>query len=262
MKKPTLESMSNKVRIIVPSCDAYADLWDVFETFFLRYWPDCPLEVSLITNKKQPESKLFNVIIVGEDKDWSSNLIKALVRVKEPYVLLLLDDLILTQYVNNGRVNNALNWVISQGFNYLRFCPRSYKGTRYNILGIGEITKKSFYRASTVGCLWKKEVLVNLLKEGETAWEFEHYGSIRSNRYDHFYITKDRFLPLINSVIRGKWHPDFLNFLKREGFVIQSGSRTALTCRETAKHNLLRLRSTIFSKLPSVFQCLIKKTMN
>ena len=36
--------------VLVPSCDAYADLWIPFFALFWRYWSDCPFPVYLGTN--------------------------------------------------------------------------------------------------------------------------------------------------------------------------------------------------------------------
>jgi hypothetical protein len=54
--------------------------------------------------------------------------------------------------------------------------------------------------------LWRKEVLRELLKPGESAWDFEIHGTVRSDTYDGFYAAWRNCFTVINGVIKGKWH--------------------------------------------------------
>ena len=70
---------------------------------------------------------------------------------------------------------------------------------------VGTLSKGAIYRTGTVLPIWKKTTLSELLAPGESAWDFEICGSVRSDRYDGFYCTHSITLPILNCVIKGKW---------------------------------------------------------
>jgi hypothetical protein len=68
----------------------------------------------------------------------------------------------------------------------------------------GRYPENLFYRTALVPCLWSKAVLQDLLIPGETAWQFEIRGSIRSNKYESFYSVREPALHFLHCVIQGK----------------------------------------------------------
>ena len=42
--------VDERVTLLVPSCDRYADLWPTFFALLRRQWPDCPFRVVLGSN--------------------------------------------------------------------------------------------------------------------------------------------------------------------------------------------------------------------
>ena len=81
--------MSNKhnLDILVISCDAYSDVWDIFFKSFHKQWVDCPIKLYLLTNNKSYNSHHANTIKVGEDISWSDNLLRAIKHLNNDYVL-------------------------------------------------------------------------------------------------------------------------------------------------------------------------------
>jgi len=58
--------LNGKIAVLVVSCDKYADLWPPFFQLFLRFWPECPFSVYLISNQKGPayhDVKLYSSVM-------------------------------------------------------------------------------------------------------------------------------------------------------------------------------------------------------
>mgnify|MGYP001450841967 FL=1 len=186
--------MSNKhnLDILVISCDAYSDVWDIFFNSFHKHWINCPLKLNLLTNNKSYDSRHVNTIKVGEDISWSDNLLRAIKHLNNDFVLVFLDDLLLKNKISNNYFNQISNWVTKNNPNYLRLCI-SHKPNYFDDL-IGEIPLVTPYKTSTMPSIWKKSVLKDLLMGGESAWDFEINGSKRAYNYDGFYAVYNNFI--------------------------------------------------------------------
>ena len=101
--------MGNKdCSILVTSCDAYRDIERPFVTLFRKYWPDCPFELVLVTetangaaSTADSDTPQFDRIhATGKGKNWCQMLAEALAQIETPYVLLLMNDYLLTSPVD------------------------------------------------------------------------------------------------------------------------------------------------------------------
>ena len=151
---------------------------------------DIELPIFLSTNHKYFSSNLFNTIQIGKEISWSDNLIKTLNQINQEYVLLTFDDLFLTAKIDNNQIKSIIEYSIDKDFNYVQLYRSISKGRREGFLF--KKSRETKYRNSTIWSLWKKDVLLNLLKVQESAWEFEINGNIRSSSFDHFYSTRSK----------------------------------------------------------------------
>lgn len=198
------EANCKNIAILIVSCDNYADLWEPFFTLFNRFWSDCPFSVYLVSNHKQYSSSRVMTITVGEDISWSDNLKRALELIPEEFVLLWIDDLFLLKPVASDRLMNICTAFQQVNGNYIRLNPTINADVPFNEL-FGLVSPGTIYRCSTVLSLWRKSVLDNLVNTGESAWDFEIFGTVRSDKYDGFYATHTAIFPVENGVIKGKW---------------------------------------------------------
>src|SRR3954468_6581904 len=83
--------------VLILSCDKYSDLWKPFFVFFEKYWRDRTIPAYFCSDTKKPELPNVNAIAPDINMEWSARLLWALQNIKEPYVLLLLDDYFLTK---------------------------------------------------------------------------------------------------------------------------------------------------------------------
>jgi hypothetical protein len=81
------------------------------------------------------------------------------------------------------------------------------------------------YRSSTVLSVWRKEVLLDLLRADESIWQFEVFGSQRTDKYPDFYVTERSYVQYIHGVIRSKWVPSAQKQLIAAGYPVQTQSR-------------------------------------
>lgn len=241
---------NKKVAFLVLSCDKYADLWPLFIQQFKKNWPDCPYDKYISTNYLNVESDHFKDIKIGKDKSWSDGVIKALNKIKNnyDYALITLEDLLLMENVNQKRLDNMINLFFAADGNYLKLIRKPRPTNRINTF-FGEIKPGSLYRPTCVYALWKVDVLLDLLHETESAWEFERYASVRSDTYDGFYVVYNDFFKVINTVIKGKWVPKEKRKLEKTGFKIEN-TRQILSTFEAVKS---RIKSFIFYFFTSIF---------
>ena len=86
---------------------------------------------------------------------------------------------------------------------------------------IGKVPPGSPYRISTQIAIWDKDYLKNIARKGESPWQFEHDGSIRSGDLEGEVWAvvsqkhEERVMTHINGIIRGKMTREASEFLKQ-----------------------------------------------
>jgi len=181
------------VAVLISSCDAYEDLWTPYFTLFFRYWPDCPFPIYLIANDLVYPNKRVTTIRLGADHGWSTNTRLVLEQLKYPYIIYAHEDFLLNRSVCNTRIMRLLAYMRQRNAGYLRLypCPGPDEVCVDNP-EVGEIHKGSDYRTSLQMAIWKREVMITLLVDGENPWQMERNGSIRSNRLDVPFLSAVR----------------------------------------------------------------------
>ena len=157
----------------------------------------------------------------------------------EKYVIFILEDLLITNHIETKRIEELLHYMIDKKAACLRLYPCPGPDTPCNDNPfVGEIVKGAPYRSSTMVAIWDKDILFNLLKNGETAWEFELIGTNRSNLINSPFLSvkRDNNIPLeynsnipiryiCTAITRGKWMPEVPDFLNKEGIHIDFSQR-------------------------------------
>ena len=247
-----LHNYKSKISIVVPSCDKYSDLWPFFFKNFYKYWHNCPLDIYLISNVKEYNYQNIITLKTGEDISWSANLKKGLSRIKNQYIILVLDDLILNRKISNESFNKIFNWVALNEPNCLRLHISS-KPIRFDNF-VGKLPLKSPYKISLMPSVWKRNFLYNSLRADESAWEFEIEGTKRSLNSEGFFSLYKSFIYYDNSIIRGKWQRPIV-----KKFNIKNISRPIMGIREQFIYNFIVYRSKIFNLLPNFIKLKFKK---
>ena len=219
------------VTFVVVSCDRYKDLWEPFFGCLDRYWPDCPFPIRLVTNEAAYERAGVSVINIGPDRDYASNLIAAINAVPTPWLILWVEDYFFTERIDTDRLLSILDEAVGKGAAYLKLtedAPLSFDDA--NGERVGEIPRGVRYRSAIGTALYRKETLRKLLIPGMSVWQLDK--SSKSNELpDRFMALTLREarrppLPIINAVVKGRWHWLAPGFLRREGYAsVLSGRR-------------------------------------
>jgi hypothetical protein len=241
----------SRVAVVIPSCDEYSDLWASQISSLRLRWSACPFEICLISNYVRCAERGISAITVGVDRGWAANLMKGLAAVPSDYVLLFLDDLYLTKDVDNEKLTQIIRCAVACDWEYLRLNPTPPPPTLSSAgaFAVGRIPAGDHYRASTVLTLWKKSVLLDVLNPHENAWQFEIFGSQRTDKYEEWFACSSWNLPYDNLVVKGKVDPRALRRIKSSGIEVRT-SRPIMRNHELFVLRLRESRSALFSFVP------------
>jgi hypothetical protein len=175
---------------------------------------------------------------VGDDIDYSSNLLAMLDAIPEQWVILWIEDRVLSAPVDTARIAGLVDRAQSQGAVYLKLLTNHpFALPASGSSEVGEIPITSRYRACITVGLWQKQALLGLLRRGETAWELERRGSRRSERLKGKFLAltlpcrRDPPLSDVHLIIKGRLCRDARSFVAREGFGGSLSRRSIQTLR-------------------------------
>lgn len=239
--------------MVVASCDKYSDVWDLFFTLFWKYWPDCPYPVYLGANRLSYPHFQVTTLLTGGDSSWGGNIRRVVDQIQSPYLMLFLDDHFLLRPVRTERIEYHVGALHGLQGGYLRLDPNPPPDNPVaGFPTIGEIEPGAPYRCSLHVSIWRKDVLLTLLRDGETAWDMEFKGSGRSSSLrSGFYATWKSILRYDSEgIVRGKWTIAALRLAQREGISVDLSRRQTLTWEETTARRLRQARTKLFNLLP------------
>lgn len=214
---------SSDTAFIVVSCDKYSDLWSPFFKSFNKYWPDCPFDTYLVSNHQDFSAPELSVLKIGDDKSYSDNLRLALNQIEHKWVILWLDDVFISEKVDNSRLLGILAYAKNADAGYLKLAadmPMAYKPDAGQEIGC--LPKGIKYRSAIGVTFYKKETLLKLLTPNSSAWELDR-SSIADQLSEPFYAltpeaSKNPPIRYAHLLIKGRWILEALPFLRKEGF--------------------------------------------
>ena len=169
---------------------------------------DVPLPKYLVTNEVIPKFPGVKVIPTGRDRDWSTSLNTAIKLIPEKSILLVLDDMALFSRPNSRDLLNSFEILEVNNLGALHPRPQPpQRRWHKNSDEWYEYSNNDSY-TSNVYAFWNKAVLEELIRKGESAWDFEVYGSKRLNNISRVGALKNEILDCSNLVIKGKWNAE------------------------------------------------------
>ncbi len=214
-----LNDFKSSVALVVSSCDAFFDVWRPFYAFLEKFWGDCPLDGFLLTNELEVHSSWIRSIPVGKDRGWSSNLLFALRQITHPYLLYFQEDYFLTAPIDRLQLARDFAEVMETDADSLCFRARSESDPGFQPLNerYGVVPLDSDGRTRCQVTLWKRSALQSILREGETAWNFEARGSARTEGMQILSYHRRENAPihyLMSAISRGLWMPKAIEFCR------------------------------------------------
>lgn len=243
--------------IVVLSCDKYSDLWPSFFELFFRFWPGCPFPIYLYSNRKTFCDPRVKSILSGDDPDWSTSIKVCLEQIGHRHVWMFFDDVMIDQPVDEAKISRLVDFVGREDPAYLRFrrFPRPEERLDRDF---GRCVESSLYRTS-VFAIWRREVLVELLRSGESAWTFEHESVGRSRRFHDFYGVYDEYFSYIHGVEKGVWIRAAVTALRRLGCIPDISQRALMSDVQHRVYLRASLKTFIFNRTPSRFKSTLLK---
>ncbi len=230
------------VAVLVSSCDRFFDAWRPFAGFWRRHWPARVLRwpVYLIVNELPVRSDWLTPLAVGRDRGWSDNLRLVLGRIESEYLLYLQEDYFLTAPPDADWLDATLTRLRAGRVDLLclRAMPAGYGAEDWpGVPGNGdlrEIPAGSPWRGRLQAAFWRREALLNALRAGESAWDFEASAGERLRGLRAWTVAGEGggALPYLSSaIVRGLWTPDARRLCAEQGIAIEPD------CRGTASAN-------------------------
>ena len=251
--------MSNSIAqfsILVNTTDSYSDCWLPFFKLFKIYWPNYKGKIYLNTEKKDYNYSDLNIISIKSNLDprmWSKRLAYALNYIEEKYILHMQEDYFLHSFVRTDLLESFFEKMVSYDLDCLHLtdqCGIGFYNENTGIKDVWEIKKGSRYRVATQSAFWKKHSLKKLLRIWENVWEFEKYGSMRSDylfdkimcvNQNIYGIGKIEILPYIfTGIQQGKWKKDVVDVFNKHGIEIDFNRRGFYSeIRRTLKNRIV-----------------------
>ena len=253
--------------LMVLGCDKNAELLPMFLRNLKKYWPEYDKEIYINTESVRFQDKQYNLIFPSHMYDisipWAKRLYDFLKEYPYEYVVFLLDDFILSDYVDNSELNRVHKIMIQNlkiaCFNFME----TYKNTENNVKeGYARYylkNRKAEFRINLQAAIWRKEFLMKFIRKHENPWQFETWGSKRAQRFkDEIYHIKNEakhvfMYPEGGVLADGKWRN--VDFLNKEGFKIDFSIRGVYHDGDARKTEIVH--RTFFQKVGEVIRSLI-----
>ena len=240
--------MKSEIAIVILSCDKFKITWKPCIDYFFNTWTNCPYPVYLLNNFIESKDERVQDLLVGEDLNWSDTLKKGLLKIDQRRVFFIFDDSFITKFdlkevklIFETSIKNDLDSVT------LRKNPFG-KGVKYNDR-LYKIKPTAKYRNSLFLNLFKKEVLLGLLKNGENAWQFEKDGNERSKNIDFYSVYSSKLATFHHGIVKGRWIPKTKKHLLKSGYLLEENNFSEFAWWEILVMNFYAFIFFSFNKL-------------
>ena len=260
--------------ILINTCDKFNDCWKPFFKLFAFYWPNCSGSLYLNTeleefNYSNLDIKSLRVAIDNQAKTltWSECLLKALDKIDEEIILYMQEDYFINSQVRDHKINEFVELMSrNHDIDCIHLTDVGPQGNQIyasdNRLRIVPLIHKD--RICCQAALWRKKTLQQYIRTHESAWNFEWFGSKRSQYYHHNFYSVDRqlilhkcdaIIPYIaTGVIGGRWHKEIPKLFNDHqihidysirGFFIQQEKKLLERLKSKMKRFPVEFRSNI-----------------
>ena len=194
-------------QILILSCDAFSDIWEINCAFLKQNWKESLRNASLVTEISEPDfASPIRIVHTGKQA-YADKVQLALEEIQSPYVILLLDDYLLTKRIDQKEIESVLLEAAENNADYIRFDrfrgEKKKKGSKhlYSMRPLGSRP----YQVNMEPSLWKTSSLRKMLHGQKTAWELEVSLTEEAKRCDlRCFSTKKKILPYLDTIRKGK----------------------------------------------------------
>lgn len=213
--------MKKDCTMVVSTCDKYDDTWEAFFKCVKKNWPK--FDMPIILNTESKEYKLDGLDIrsykmfKNQNVPWGKRLKEHLKKVDTEFVFFMLDDYFLVEKVDTKMIEQCIKWMKKDDniavFSFHRVDdPNNIPSEKYKNFDLRPL--KGDYRLNCQAAVWRKDILIECIKDEYSPWDFEIYGSVRSRKFkNEFYAIREGIKEPLNycmhhlgtGICRGKW---------------------------------------------------------
>jgi hypothetical protein len=234
----------NDLTIVVNSSDGFEDCWHPFFTLFAKYWPACPYPLVLNTEKKRYQHaglRITSSQVAAHDSrrlTWSECLMRCLDGISTPLVLYLQEDFFLEAAVRADLLERLVQPLRDGSADVVRVMECGGAGPWHATANpiLWRVDQQSAYRISLQAVLWRKQTLRQHLRQHESPWQLEVFGSARARRLksetvlcvnrDELHGPGKEVIPYTpTGVVKGKWEQFVPALFEREGIHMDYSQR-------------------------------------
>lgn len=205
--------MTNKLTIVVNTCDAYNDVLSLFFAAFKEYWQDCPYDIvinSELLEYSEYPAKTNNY----NGREWGGRLLSTLNGIKTEYILMLYDDFILEDFVSNEKIKKICDLLDKDDNSAVVYLiDTKSQGCLLSGLNLTLLDNNIDYRLNSAPAIWRRTDLIRYTGLYDNPWAWEVFGSYRTYKENkNFYSISsknDDIYPYNynkgGAIYRGKW---------------------------------------------------------
>lgn len=242
-----MKNLYDDVSILVVGFDGYVDVWNHFFELMNKYWPNRP-KTYLATSEAKPEYEGVEVVTAGPNTEWSLRARAGLEKITTPYVILMLEDFFITDYVDDTLVKECLELVEQDNILFYQILVqlikqtwekgKPYKGNKR----IHIIPSDKKYGINLQAAIWNTDFLREKIgTENYNAWLFE-MNQLDTERYNQEkidYLIDDRnILNITHTVVQSKYLRGAVRRIEKQGHHIDLSERPMLSKKDDFKYNL------------------------
>lgn len=270
------------VTVVVASTDRYSDCWQAFFRLFGRFWSDCPYSVVLLTETKTFESDHVAIRChhagaqFAGPQHWSDCLLSLVREISTPYILYLQEDYFLKGRVNQQVIAEFVRIMSKNRLAHVRLAECDQGRAAYQNSGyapqIWSIEPHASYLVSLQAGLWSTAALGGLLINGESAADFEKFGTVRARQrgiamhcenLDRFDRIGEQIVPYTpTGIVNGRWNLSaVVPLLADNGIFIDFSARGFIEGIPQSPYVVLRRKARAFfvARAPWVFTLLYRR---
>lgn len=257
--------MNNKalyeVSILVVGFDGYTDVWDHFFNLIEKYWPERP-KTYLATSELKPTYKNVTALPAGPNTEWSRRAYNALQQIDTSYVILMLEDFFISDYVNNSTLADCIDSIKANGIKYYQIQSPNYKRDRKIGSPFGGndniriIPKDKQYALNLQTVIWDREYLMSVIgTENYNAWLFEMNNIQKEDMNEdqmRYLIDTRNILNITHAIVQSKYLRGAIKHMSKIGYNIDTNVRPSFSILEQFKYDL---KNIVSDHAP---QCLVR----
>lgn len=215
------------MKILVLSCDNHADTFDAFHHCMEKYWKNHP---EVIYKTETVTNPYYRTIMVDEPLNrWSVGTQKALSRIEDDKVLIMVDDCFIRCPVDTDRISYALSHFKSNTACFNLEKSFDLRDTECGLEGFKKRPHGGMWEVSIMCGIWDREKLMNVLNVVGSPWDIER---IQPNcGYDYYINSGDYIIDwgyrygVYTGITGGKWCRNMIPFFESEGISIDWSRR-------------------------------------